>query len=1529
MKIDNRYYYKDYWQFYNDNKSEMMYGSLYFQDMSQNVSTATEQQQESYTVGPNIKRGSVTVAKAMPFSYYRDYGTNGTVEREVGADLYQPTTSYDYSYFSASLRPLSIAHDDFSVMGDNISGPIRPQRLDVGSLAVPRVMADKHDKYSLIPFLDYKVGFRYENSISNSYDYHQPTDAAGNGLLTTGIGTEVPSNSLVLTDQKLFADYPGTRTAPARKGIINDVFNRVLAQSKHVQWYSNDEIMSLYTANPEGDGSKFLEFYKPAAQSINTQVITGYGEWICPNGNRDECYKEPIYGTQTTAPTPNPWRITKPGKGIGAFAITAEDGTTYHYSLPVYHFATYSESRELSSPSTEGVGVATTQLGEKGSTQGYATTWLLTAITSPDYVDRGQIGTVDKDDWGGWVRFDYGKFASQYKWRQPYVGKSYRPDDMNTVSYSEGYKETYYLNSIRTRTYTALFVKSVRKDGRGHFTPGGSTTLGITETTPSSSLRLDEIILLDNDDWNKLKTVNGIRQPSDGSITIPALTNDTQTNSQTYDPAELVKQNTQDTYKEVLDIHDLDVSSSIRAYVNKRALKRIQFNYSYRLCPGTPSSFPSLTQLPSMDPAQASVGRTGKLTLESLSVFGPQNAKLIPDIKFKYDNNPAYSPEKYDYFGMYASGGMATATTNNHQVAVNGTQAAADGAAWSMTEVINPLGGSTKFQYERDQYSQISEFGTRAISFSNNDCGTLLTVRTAAPNGFTSGNGFTGDLRDYFKVNQPIAINGVATFQPNCYLDGFMTKQPICKDHYSNRATTITAVTATTITIADPPDNTLCSESDGFDYCELTPLGMSASVEVAANRYGGDIRIAAITTTDENATAYQVRYRYTRDDLPGKTATGVLAKEPQFVAGYIPRAFENQYDYPNTPVLYSKVTVLRGPFKNNSDSDYNQREEYSFHTPQSTMLSQSPAFNSSQSTQILNNGLKVESQYNKVVVDMGKIGQPISVKKSNKRGEVELATTFSYSSAVPNADGIGNQGTFTEGTMTTEMLERTNYRINRTTKHYLPTIMASSVSIANGIRSENTNAQYDFLSGQVLETVSKDALGTTFRTKTVPAYLITPFQTMGLKALDPTNKNMLAQAGAEYVYKEVAGRQTLVAAQVTTWKNDWATYREYDAATDGYTDKADAANPIWRQHENYLWQGKLLNADGTYAAFQDFNWNQLLPAGQAAGWLRTSQTVRYDHYSHALEQLDLNGFYSSTKNERQHTQPLASVSNAKYGEFAFSSAETTEPLPSNSIHFSGEVRDGHTRYRGLTATGAYLAHTGEYSIKLDPSNRTGFTYRAKVGDANDIRANRKYKVSVWLNSQNASDGRLYATLNGVAVTEGEAAIGSATTRKAGDWYLLTLIFSLPTSANSQTLQVGCKNVGASTIYFDDFRLQPAQSAMSASVYDEHTRQLTYQLDNNNLFTHYKYDAAGKVVQTLAEVFYRPGGEVGGEKLLAERSYNYARMREPNWLETGTTRCMTANGTYTGEKQKEEKDINPSSTTYAQTRWVSLGNTGCL
>lgn len=1494
----------DYWVFVNDTAKQSMFGSLYFYAMGSKINTNFNgNYSDANAFGPNVYDGPAnypnSARKGYKFNYSRNYTQQGNFTSDVGGDL-QQTQYPNSSYYNSAGLPLNIAHDDFMVLGPGITGAIRPQRLDVGSVAYPRQMLENHDKYSLVPWAKYKVPFRYENTASNTYTY---TDNTNPTATPVGIdGSHWGNSQLTLTDPKLY-DSTMASTAARTEADRLGLSGRRFAQGKHIAWYSNKEINDAYEATPAR--YPIAEFQANPAGSLCYQQLVGYTEIPAASPDDQPTY-EPNY-QQVCQNYKNAFRKARPEQGIGAFAITAEDGTTYHYSLPVYHLRQFSKTNESTDP-TKGVAIHRTGAA-RTDVYNYATAWLLTAITGPDYVDLGTPGCVDDQDLGAWVTFGYGKFSQQYKWRQPYVGvelsdiipAGYTTPTGQARTVQEGAKETYYLNSIHTRSHTALFLKSTRRDGRSNY-GNNPSNLGIDESTPASSLRLDEVILLSNQDLASIQATTGFGVNAGNN----ASTNDNSLGGK-------------DTYAAVLDQFDVAANSATRQALNQKALKRVVFNYSYRLCPGTPNSFASATAPPALGTSYDARGRLGKLTLESIATYGPNNVKLIPDFRFDYGVNPTYDPAKVDAFGMYSS-------TSQLRPAADFATASQDGAAWSLNKITNPLGAITTLTYERDQYASVSEFYNGSTSLT--DQGQFTPQLTS--NGVLMGNN-SFDLTTLYKAHDKVQLAGLSTAYYDVTVYDYNGNPS-----YSSGSADIDIDGEYEIASVSPNSITLTStlpmpEFDGstYDYegksysATKTDWHCYPSIRVPANRNGGNIRVAAVSAQDETGKTYVTRYRYTTDFPGASNSSGVLSKEPEKLNAPDFSNIYTGFDYPTTPVMYGRTTVLHGNFT--TPDDIESQEEYTFYTAKTSMVTANSTVKRDNTSYYpflsASGSIGLYQAKNTVIVDIGLLGQVKSIRKLNGRGTPEFTTTFTYGTTLPNVDNMANQAVFVESALTSEFLAVDNtkstgayYNLNWTTKRYLPTVMQSITTTTNNIAATTINGRYDFLSGSILETSLQNSLGDRYRSRQVPAYTI--YGSMGPKNLAQGNQHMLTQIAATYTYKENGtASPAVLGVGIQTWNNSWPTsYRRYDAVSDTYGPEASTSQPVWRQHRTFIWQSPRLNADGTYANFADYSWQPT--ATQASSWLNAGEVTLYDHYSRPLESKDVNGQYAAQKAGYDQSLVTAAAGNARYTEFAYSGAEDQLATGANVGHFGGEVR----RDGGQQSTDQ--VHTGQYSCLLPSTSPLGMTYKAHIGNANDLRLNRTYRANVWVyNSDVASSSsngaRLYVAFNGT--TSKEVGIADAATKRAGNWYLLQLDIPVQANVDGQVLTVGCRNAGGSNVYVDDFRFRPLDAPLQASVYDPATHQLTYSLDNDNFFTHYTYDGAGKVIKVAREVVTPGASTAAAERVVKESSYSYAQLRTPNWVDLGTSCEVDSNGNYTGNLVRKSQDVNSSSPSYGQVR----------
>lgn len=202
-------------------------------------------------------------------------------------------------------------------------------------------------------------------------------------------------------------------------------------------------------------------------------------------------------------------------KHISEFTIMGDDGKRMIYGIPVYNkkqveytFATTGTpdptTNLVSIPTTAEFGRADSKKNDnyyhREEQPAYATSWLLTQIVSPDYVDLTGDG-ITEDDRGTAVKFNYTRTADNYNWRSPVApnkanfqrGLGADPDD-NKASFVFGEKELWYITSIESKNEIAYFITSDRLDARA------VDSLGNKISAVSGQKRLDTIKIYSRSD---------------------------------------------------------------------------------------------------------------------------------------------------------------------------------------------------------------------------------------------------------------------------------------------------------------------------------------------------------------------------------------------------------------------------------------------------------------------------------------------------------------------------------------------------------------------------------------------------------------------------------------------------------------------------------------------------------------------------------------------------------------------------------------------------------------------------------------------------------------------------------------------------------------------------------------------------------------------------------------------------------------------------------------------------------------------
>jgi hypothetical protein len=1358
----------DYKYYLDDTRNEKAFGALYMGSVN-NSSAGSVRPGPEYnklststspgTDWPRINDGSGNY-DAMPF--VRGFA-NPLYPDNVANDMFMYVPSGQN--YSDVTGPSHVAYDNFNVMTETISGSMSPYRLDIGSMVQPKRVTFNNQSQNLVPFVQEdddvnKVQFKYNGQFENAYTYHDD--------LTMGITNSVHT---VGPRQYVYYDVSQAKLKTPANRIETDaarIRNKKIASGRNIEWYSNEQIVSGAAKN-----NGFMDTDLDIGR-INT--------------------------------------VYYPNKGIGGFSITNSSGVTYHYALPLYR----SYEAEL-----VGVkGQEETKYSKLKNSDRIAISWLLTGITGPDFVDRGTIGLLDDNDWGYWVKFNYGKTSAEFSYRAPYIGYA---DDGTSLRYSAGVRDEYYLNTAETRSHIAMFIKSPRNDGLSSYRRIHDQNYGHpTETEdgaqsyPVAPLKLDEIALLSKEDYQALVNLGFTKKrfPSD-----PA----SETTWRAY-------------LGYVIDGADLDANQAYRTHISSKALKRVKFVYetneANKLCKKTLNSVPDPSSPTLTDNADIYFNRSGKLTLKRVQTLGRNDVKVFPDVIFDYANNPDYNKEMWDGWGMYNSAGTTSTTTHG------ASSVATDASAWSLSMITTPLDARLSIAYEPDSYTSVSGYPV---------VGDLYTINYG---NYTPTSQYDLKVSDatQFQVGNYVQVDGMVSY--HCGTSSYPNNS------YSS-AYSVVGVNTTTNVL------TLSGNYMNLNSCPVGQLYIDSNVGTIAKTYpsrnGGDIRVSSVTYSDNFGRANTTKYLYSDD---AGTTTGVVTKEPDFIKGTgnpNNHGLDSRYDVPGTPVIYGKVSVL-----SNYDVptvSFTEKNVFEFETPTPSIISETstPIQNSvlpgfdyvSENGVLVTHNVSLKQYYNRIEDRASKIGKIKQITQRDKANAVISTTGFNYNENTP-----GNQGKFTSGSIMSEFTSTTGvnapyvFKLLRTVKTQFPYNLTGITVTKDGYTSTIANRSWDFLTGAVLVKEATGKSGLKVRSETVPAYSISTYSDMGPMSLDPTHKNMLSQTAGEYtsLINASGAVMGLIDGKVSVWSN--AGTNKFRVLSGGvYSDGEEpesVSHPKWRKQATYAFAGdysRLYPETGlrSFGSSDVFNYgNSTHP-----GWILGSQNTKFNHYSMVLETVDKNNVYASTRLGYNDKYIILDAGNSRFGESTFSGAED---LNSSTGFFGGEVAMGS----GGTVVSTPV-HSGSGALQV--SGNPGFVYKTQ-----DLRANHTYRASAWCNSTN---GRLYYKINGVETTSG------VPVDQIGSWY--RIILDIPVGATFPNFEVGVKSASG-TVVFDDFRFNPSDARTTAYVYRGTSGQVEFELDDQNLLTKYEYNDAGVMIKVYRESF-----KYGGLKLVNENKYNYRRF----------------------------------------------------
>lgn len=649
--------------------------------------------------------------------------------------------------------------------------------------------------------------------------------------------------------------------------------------------------------------------------------------------------------------------------GIGGYKITAPDGKVYHFSLPVYHYEQV--QRTIYKDNTE------ENVSEKRQYTPYATHWLLTAITGPDYFDVNGNRIADEADFGYWIRLDHGKWSDGYVWRNPTDKKL--KDYMTNIKgdigskdfgfYNFGRKQLYYLDKIVSPTQTAYFVKDLRYDSVGcdlnYFFRGTSSLPddGLnggyyaveSDFTYKRQLQLmlKSIVLVNNKDATQFEqNINNGNNPL--HLNTSGLTdyvdNYTINFSQGFsENSSNILINQEQNVVDVKDFENFDYS---------KAIKVVEFNHNYNLAVKD-HAYTADNKLSNGSPGviQNNVNNPnhGKLTLKSIKFLGRDKFDYMPPYQFEY--NGEFKNANQPYFAYPANPIVQkTNLMGNTDIPIKNIRAKDDWGfskdrpeAWTLTTIKTPTGSSIDFEHEEDDYYTEAfsrRWWSNGLQFNINsvDSQTFDIVINKDPlHTYNADEDFS--FLDYFSVGDVAFFDFFL-----CTVDEDWDFFTGC-DELTNRidinsqGLAVSSVSSNTLVFrisksyivqgqnTEDIYDTLFTLTNGFGDPYISSRGSCPNPDnchdgfnlvykllaskVPKDQTGGGLRVKSITLRDENNNRYKTSYCY---NIPGTNKVKNVGNyKSSGITSYSPvkgtKYIPYQSELPSPGVMYEYVTL--------------------------------------------------------------------------------------------------------------------------------------------------------------------------------------------------------------------------------------------------------------------------------------------------------------------------------------------------------------------------------------------------------------------------------------------------------------------------------------------------------------------------------------------------------------------------------------------------------------------------------------------
>ncbi len=882
-------------------------------------------------------------------------------------------------------------------------------------------------------------------------------------------------------------------------------------------------------------------------------------------------------------------------------------------------------------------------------------------------------------------------------------------------------------------------------------------------------------------------------------------------------------------------------------------------------------------------------------------------------VSTKATKNPPYLSEFYDIWGFFKSDYFPDEVRQGSSFGRRVTDLSAKSVdVWSLRKINNGIGSTIALTYETDEYDRSVLGGKMMVPLED-----VIKIDDGEIEIHLPDDVTFSDVQNYLE-NIYVGIVGVyenptsaeseppvcegdefdgGFFRENClignstYLSNYWEAM-ISKGKYnydpSNHTisietplTRLEEMTAPTMSVNYDGNRLCCRNMDASPIyntpCRWPDHIAAAAIEVFS-KYGGGLRVRDITVSDglnERRTSYtydqgitsyeplgmlrpELRQEFLDEIGDGDASVvhiGEVVKDyNKMISSKFNELMGMVRELPGPNVLYSTVEIKESV--NEAGSEYIDLPEskvLAFQTYGEGGVYVNRVIEPNSTDPQLENFDYDEIKLSRVVIrdESSKVGLLTSMSVVDEGAEPISRTSYTYhSGAAVNDQGVIHEVFLDARRVKQQEPTDEDYHLVGAVsrRETIPTQQASMTTFdrKTGITTTQWHLGYDFYSGQLLQKKTQDSRGNYFLDEGIPAYQHYP--EMGPILLG--GKNMLTQSAGDQKWKVDADHTKLglVSANVQIWSDQTPVL------------ELGAQPGIWRKERVRTWNGQAtLNVDGTYpiTAFNEFNYNSTTNPG----WLTSSRITLYDVNSHALEASDVNGDFAATRMDKDNLRVIATTALSRYAAMTYSGAEQQV----SATQLEGNVQQGDGQIANVRS------HTGQYSLVI-PSGGEGFRYTIPVsaltGSGNGFMAS----VWVYLPGNAESPGQiggaeLYYEINGARTSVSP----EYQKNKAKSWYRLELVIA-PNGAND--IIIGCSNTTSRGVYFDDFRVHPIQAAMTSYVYDDLTDRLTYILDGDNLYTHFEYDAHGRLIRTTKEHMNFSDGSFRADQTVSETIYNY-------------------------------------------------------